>query len=386
MSVFRQQHTLATASRYASPRDGNAILPIVYGVNLGSGTGRWVCPCINTATYQYLYSDSPVLSVANGNTVRVYKDGVLQTSGYTFTASGTDANGKTIAYITFAANPGDSAVISAQGSGKINGSGTLIQHPLDILADIITYAGGSTSAFDATAWAQEYQYASAEGLLGAGVLTHGSRLVQELMLEVLSSFFCTSWVGPSGTLKLQFPRYSVTQDNVVIYLREAECFDHSAVRLRATLCNTAIWNIGKNTMTQQAITPNATFADANPALPAASINRYGVFKKVFDAAWSLSAAVCAKTQRAIYYQYASPRWIVTLTTSDPRVIQVVERGDLVCFSWEKLRDENLLPLVNQIGQVLEIRRNVLQRTATLKIRDTGAYYTGSGTTRDRTRY
>lgn len=130
----------------------------------------------------------------------------------------------------------------------------------------------------------------------------------------------------------------------------------------------------------------ATVAGAS-ALTTAKLSQsfYGLWTRHFDGGWMSSTQTPFSVMRSLYAQYASPRWIVGFTTIDTRAMQL-ERGDLIAYSCDQLRDENALPLVNQIGRVLELTRDPITGTCQLKLLDTGACYTGTGTTRDRTRY
>lgn len=628
-SILRQSHVTGRASRYARPKNPDDVLPIVYGAHydLTRGRGLWVCPCIDTTNQYYLVADHAVLSTANGNNIKVYVDDTLKTTGYTFTPSGTDENGRTIAYLTFSPALADGVVVTCQTQGKIDGNGKLIQHPLDIIKDIVTYAGGSVSDFDAYNWAQEYAYATSKNLMAAGILTHQSRIVQEIVLEILGSFMASTWVSGQDDVKISFLRESASQSDVLLILSEATCSDYQAERLSDNLCNAATFDLAKENVNSGSLYPNwtpynidcdstagsqyavfdasdiwmlttdsgtaglASLWVANPTtrtttrydynagagwtarqfwqlpdgsrkrllwtnnstgqalvwvltsayaysssitlgtvtgyiaygywhdgttgrvvwgdnsanltlwninasdvyvsattashssgfrplrysnatgnrrrllwrnnttgvldlwilnasdayvstvtFPAVtgytargywqngtegkliysntttgapyqrlldandadltsvsevsgasalttgmlSQSRYGVKTRAFDGGWQQSTQTPFAIQRALFNQFGEPRWIVGFTTTDTRA-QQLERGDLIAYSCETLRDENALPLVNQIGRILELTRDPIAGTCQIKVLDTGAYLQTSGV-RDRTRY
>lgn len=630
-SILRQSHITGRASRYARPKNSDDVLPIVYGGHLdyARGRGKWVCPCIDTTNQYYLVADHAVLSVANGNTIRVWVDDTLKTTGYTFTPSGTDENGRTIAYLTFSPALADSVTVTVQCQGKIDSGGLLIQNPIAIIQDIVTYAGGTTADFDAYNIVQESAYATSKNLMAAGILTHQSRLVQELVLEVLGSFLASSWVSGQDDVKISFLRDTVSQSDIALFLSEATCSEYTTERMRENLCNSTTFDLVKDAAHDGYIYPNwspynidcdadagtqynitdagdtwmltsdgatagnaslwiadpktgittrynytasanwvaqkyfqlpngnrkrllwsnaltgaavvweltnsytvgtvyamgtlgaswgcfgywhdgttgisvrgntatnetrlyvlnssdaegaysgwtiagylpvqysrpqsnrirlalrrtadnlfsvwtlnssnvyvsnkdftiysgfrprsywhngtdgklvyanattgapyqrildandtdiANVADVSGASAIAtsklSQSRDGVQPRAFDGGWMSSTQTPFAVQRALYNQYAQPRWIVSMTTTDLRAMQL-ERGDLIAYSCDQLRDENALPLVNQIGRVLELTRDPIAGTCQLRVLDTGSYYTGSGTTRDRTRY
>lgn len=626
-SILRQSHVTGRASRYARPKNSDDVLPIVYGTHydLVRGRGLWTCPCIDTTNQYYLVADHAVLSVANGNNIKVYVNNTLKTTGYTFTPSGTDENGKTIAYLTFSPALADSDVVTCQTHGKIDSDGKLIQHPLDIIKDIVTDAGGSISDFDAYNYAAEYNYATAHNLMAAGILTHQSRLVQELVLEILGSFLASTWVSGQDDVKISFLRETASQNDVMLILSEATCSDYQAERLAANLCNASTFDLVNDSAHNGVLYPNWTpynidcdatagsqyttmdagdtwlltsdlgvaglaslwiadpktqtttrynyapgagwtvrqyhqlpdgsrkrlfmtrasdgaalvynldssyavssstlirtvagwtalgywhdgttgrvcwtnsagshtldtinasdayvsqismtlagyvpirygnatgnrrrlmwratsgnhtlwtlnaydayvsattvlavtgytlraywhngtdgkliynntttgapyqrILDANDtdianvadvagasAITAGKLSqsRYGVKTRAFDGGWMSSPQTPFAVMRALYWQFSQPRWIVGFITTDTRA-QQLERGDLIAYSCDQLRDENALPLVNQIGRILELTRDPIAGTCQIKVLDTGAYLQSSGV-RDRTRY
>lgn len=120
---------------------------------------------------------------------------------------------------------------------------------------------------------------------------------------------------------------------------------------------------------------------------ASSIAKYGDQFRILDTPWLQRGSGEAPTiiKNSLLWRYAFPRWVVSLTAHNPQYLRL-ERGDYVCWSWQQLHDENGLPLVNQIGRILEITRNPLEGSATLTLLDTGEYYQNGVGERDRTRY
>jgi hypothetical protein len=115
-----------------------------------------------------------------------------------------------------------------------------------------------------------------------------------------------------------------------------------------------------------------------------SQSKYGVQSRQFTGGWMQDITTPIPIQHALYAQYAHVPWVLTIPSAQRDLFRV-ERGDLVCFSWDALRDENNLPLVNQIGRVLEITPDPLSDTLNLKVLATESYYQSNGV-RDRNRY
>ena len=64
---------LPRSGRYSNPRRGGEILPLVYGdCTIGGDGGVWTCPCVDKSGHVYAVAAHPVLSAAQGNTIRVF--------------------------------------------------------------------------------------------------------------------------------------------------------------------------------------------------------------------------------------------------------------------------------------------------------------------------
>jgi len=110
---------LDRASRYSSPLNSNDRLPIPYGDLTDGSTGVWTLPCIDTANFVYCFGDCEVLTVAGGNSISIYADGVLvNPADYTFDESNNYEAKGLISTITFTSDQANK-VISARGKGKV---------------------------------------------------------------------------------------------------------------------------------------------------------------------------------------------------------------------------------------------------------------------------
>ena len=68
--------------------------------------------------------------------------------------------------------------------------------------------------------------------------------------------------------------------------------------------------------------------------------------------------------------------MLTIEDGSLRALEV-EPDDYVAFSVPWMRSKNLEPLVNQIGEVIEVNYDLGEQGMELKIRDTGFFLTSS---------
>jgi len=171
---------------------------MVYGDVTDGDTGNWQAYCIDTVNFVYAFAGHAVLSVANGNTVKVYQDDVLVASGYTFDESNDYESQGIIATITFTTDQGN-ATITVSGCGIASGS-VLLENGIDLINDLlITRAGFSSAIFDATAKATARSIFDSQGYFAAGVITQDVK-IWDLIQQMLGSFLGSAWISGAGTL------------------------------------------------------------------------------------------------------------------------------------------------------------------------------------------
>jgi len=192
---------LARAGRYSSPKNTNDRLPIVYGDLTDGNEGIWPLPCIDTTNFVYCYAAHAVLSVANGNSISIYADGVLvDPANYTFNQSNNYESQGIIATVTFTSDQ-ESKTISARGKGKDSG-GILLDNIIDILEDFLRIeCGFDLSIFEATA--KSTARAKCEGQIykAAGVI-NGDIEVWQQIIQMMGSFLGSAWLNGQGQLVL----------------------------------------------------------------------------------------------------------------------------------------------------------------------------------------
>ena len=219
---------LATTSRYGSPgvNQQNVILPLPYG-NLieNSDEAVWVCPQIGTLTY--CVAGWPIQSVAQGNTITVYVDGVLTAAGWTFDESDNFESQGNIATLTFSVDPG--GIVSVRCNGKYTTK--LLTNPVDIIEDWIAYAAGILGALswetEPTSFTKGKLYCDDQSFVAAGVILSNNTLGFWIK-TILASFFGSFRFNSAGKLEISFLNADY-ELNVVETLQE-----HEAIRLEAT--------------------------------------------------------------------------------------------------------------------------------------------------------
>ncbi|MDP2827196.1 MAG: carboxypeptidase-like regulatory domain-containing protein [Sulfuricellaceae bacterium] len=107
----------------------DAVLPVVYG-----DLSQSAVPVIKLSAIEYLAADHPATITA------VYVDG-QETKGWAG-STGTDASGHAYCQLTLAAPPESGAEITVAMQGKRHPiTGALLEHPADILQDLLSLAG-----------------------------------------------------------------------------------------------------------------------------------------------------------------------------------------------------------------------------------------------------
>lgn len=109
----------------------DAVLPVIYG-----DLSQSAVPLVKISETEYLAADHPATVTA------VYVDG-QETQGWK-SVTETDITGHAFCQITLAAKPEQGAEITASMQGKRHATtGALIEHPADVLQDLLSLAGKS---------------------------------------------------------------------------------------------------------------------------------------------------------------------------------------------------------------------------------------------------
>jgi len=192
---------LPRAGRYSNAKSANDPLPLVYGDLTDGSEGIWVLPCIDTVNFVYCYAGHAVQSIAEGNSINIYADGVLvDPANYSFNES-IDYEGKgLIATIAFTVDQANT-VIAARGKGKVS-AGVLMENIIDMVDDFLTVEGGfDPSVFEATFKAQARAKFEAQGYKAAGIIQEDDSF-WDIIIEMMGSFLGSAYRNGSGQLVL----------------------------------------------------------------------------------------------------------------------------------------------------------------------------------------
>lgn len=367
--ILTDTYYLRKSAAYADAKQTGDYLPLPYGdLTVATAGGVWACPYIDTVNFKYLVADCEIETTG----LEIYVGQVLQSGGYSVST----VTGQTI--VDFVAEPTDT--VYARGQGK-KVSGAVLQHPLDILEDILTEAGWDMSdGIDETAWHTAYNIATAQGYEAAGVILK-DMTIQKICTALLGSFLGSFWQDAAGKLIVNLDN-SVTTYTIRGFLAERDLRDVQATQQLDQIFNQVeayfaptFGQVDKR-FTEGADLDFAGYDDGDTTKSADSQAIYGVRKRSIELAWVYDPAMANLIQTRLIERFAAfprPRWYFIATETTLRNLHV-QRGDFVCFSWQGIYDENRLPLRNQIGQVLNKRVMMNSNEIAFEIQDTGVYY------------
>ncbi len=364
---IEKTYSLGRAWRYAHPRTSTDYLPAVYGDVKGGNKGLWNCPCIDTVNFYYLIADSTVLSAANGNVFTVYdKDNaVIDSAGYTIVDDHTDENGRHVAIINFTADQEANEPISIRCCGKNDGA-SLIENPIEVIADFITnLAGGEAADFDA--FALQRAKISAAAYKAAGLIT-GDRSIGTTLSEILYSFHGDWWINHQGKLMIVLNIIEQTY-NWTDELFERSLDNFTATRDEKNLCNQAAVEYCYNyrTAAYEEGDDGSTTADA------LSQNIHGEKSTTLQFKWCRDATTVTAIQTIIVNRLKNPIWMISFDEVTLENIHY-EKGDFVLLNHSTLYDDQQNEFENRIVQVLTKVSNFNDRTISFEIIDKGISY------------
>jgi len=369
---------LGWSSRYANPESQDEILPVVYGdLTINATGGVLKAVCIDTVNFYYLIADHAILSEANGNVITVYEDGVVISAGFTITTSGADENGKTIAYLDFASLPSGDITVSLMGID--DGSGNLLENPIDILEDLLTL-------MSVTDPQNSQAFLETKALATANSYTAASIILQEQPKEfwvksILSSFLGDFWHNGDNELVISLDTLGTTSYNIRAALNEND-FDLENMtpeRLRENICNQAVMQYAPyfvdfdRRFSAGVSSSFGAVEDGDSTKDALSQVRFGVQDHTFQPPWIRADNVASTLQSKIVAAFKDSKWVLDVTEQNFRHCYI-EKGDYVVASCHLLRNNSGGLLKNHIWRVLEVERDFDNYTISFKLLDTEAYY------------
>jgi len=368
--TLNDTYYLSRTGRYNNPLNSNDRLPIVYGDLTDGTSGNWILPCIDTVNHVYCYAAHEVLSVADGNSVSIYKDGVLVDPGdYVFDESDNYEFEGTIAKITFSTDQGN-AVISARGKGKAS-SGKLISNIVDILYDFLTVENAWTAGdFDATKKAAASQTFQSKLYIAAGVV-HQDIQIWALLAQMMGSFLGTVYLDGNGLICLEIDDGVTSETDRVAIIPKRNTNFISATQLLDNLINQCPASYGYDYVNDNDFkyhTDDSTHGDA------VSQAIYGIRKpsEPYRFYWCRDLTTVHAVQDVIVGKYKNGVWEV-IFENIARMAVHVDVGDIIAATIDRLYDENGLQYTNHLWRVLAVAPDYQSAKIKFTAQDTGYY-------------
>lgn len=366
--------SLITASRYARPADGAAIIPDVYG-DFSSGGLRGPIPAVLVDTTNFIYAAA---AHAVQSIDQVWVDDVLQTATVDYTANVSydlESQG-TIAVIDFVSQP--SGEVSWRGVGKQSG-GSLISGAIDQIEDLLTTrAGGVSGDFNSAALARAKAVVASEGYTPAWVI-QDTRQIGEWLTEMLFNVMGRYRVAGDGKLEFFIDDGSTPFPLDCHIVASRDCVDgEEGVEFEAdyqhvvnalTIFYQYSWSKGE-----------ASTVDTSREA-SVSKNAYGETRKIVTLRGLRASADIATWATVVFersdYRNRVEGARVTFSVDGARCAHVTP-GDFVSFSWDwgPTRESNS-QYRNEILQVLTVQHQPGpgRLKTTITALDTGYYLT-----------
>ncbi len=193
-------HSIARASRYASPASGSDALPIVYGdltAPARTEAGVYTLPRIDTAgAGTYCIAAHEIA----GSAVLFDDDGEIGAGDYTLNFANDFQSKGVIATAAFSVAPSGS--VTAVCKGKKNASGTLIENPAEVAEDLaLGHWGFTDQEIDRQALSRAVASAAAQGYAAAGVISDDHEPA-DVLTDLLGNFLGRFEVDAFGRLKI----------------------------------------------------------------------------------------------------------------------------------------------------------------------------------------
>ena len=364
---------LGRAGRYANPLNTGDRLPIVYG-NLTDGTaGIWQLPCIDTVNFVYCFSDSAVLTVAGGNSINIYADGVLVApANYVFNASNNYEAEGVISTVTFTSDRGN-AIITARGKGKVLTGTTLMENVIDIVNDFLVVENDFTSAiYEATAKARAAQVFTAQAYAAAGVIAEDAE-IWEIITEMMASFLGNAYLDGDGDLVLEIDDntlpYQYGQAGIIpgVEAPLLEAKQRLFNIINRCPCNYA-YSYAQGEFKRE--TDDSGQADTK------SQNIYGLRKPntPYQFYWCRDLVSVQTVQAIIVAKFKNPLYEIEI--EDQTLQRVgIDVGDIIIHTVDSLYDKTETPFYNHYWRVLGVDRDFGRGTIRFRCLQTNYYLT-----------
>ena len=351
MTLLSDTYYLPRTSRYASPLAGNDRQPLPYGDLTDGSSGVWILPCIDTVNHVYCFSASPVLTVAEGNSISIYADDVLvDPADYTFNASNDYEGNGDIATITFTVDKANS-IVSARGKGKAS-AGVLIENIIDILDEFLTAENDFTSAlYEPTAKARAREVFSGQGYKAAGVLVEDD-VIWNIVNRMMSSFLGSAFFNGYGQLFLNIDTGVVSGSGQPDIIPQRETVLQNAKQRLINLINRCPANYAYNYVAGEfkRQTNDSDHADA------ISISIHGTREPntPYQFYWCRDLGSIQAMQDIIVGKFKDPLYEIEIDDITLKRMGV-DVGDIVIHSEDGLYEKSGDPLINQLWLINSVR-------------------------------
>lgn len=362
---------LNRASRYSAPMNSNDCLPLVYGDHTDGTEGIWTLPCINTSIYVYCYAGHAVLTVAGGNSINIYADGVLvNPADYTFSVSNNYESKGIIATITFTGDQANKA-ITARGKGKVLTGTTLMDNIIDIVNDFLTFENDFTSSlFEASYKARASQIFTSQGYKAAGVIIQDG-VIWDIITEMMASFLGSAYVNGNGELALEIDNGTLLQyGETVIRKSDASLID---AKLKLTnIINQCPANYAYNYVFGEFKKETNDTAHADIA----SQGVHGVRKPdtPYQFYWCRDLTSVQKIQDIIISKLKNPIYEIEIECISLKHIHL-DQGDVFIHSIDSLYDSDGLQLLNNYWRTISVRPDFSKAKINFRALQTAYYMT-----------
>ena len=355
MTKLSDTYFLKRAGSYSNPLNSNQRLPIIYG-NLTDGiAGNWELPCLNATDWVYAYAGSEVLSVANGNTIVIYENGLVLTSGgvdYTFNAANNYEGHGTIATIDMV-NPKLNAIITATGKGKPTAAAgaTLMENIIDIVNDFLTVENDFTSAlYEATAKATAAAIFTGQSYKAAGAIVEDVP-IWETIMNMMGSFLGSAFINGQGELILDIDVNTIPLGMADI-IPKGDAFLTDAKIKRDNIINQCPCNYAYSYTNYEF----KKHTDATAHADAISQSVFGMRtpSTPYQFYWCRDLTSVQKVQDYIVAKLKNPIYEIEITDATLKRVGV-DIGDFIAWSADSLYGQDGIQLLNNFWKIISVR-------------------------------
>ena len=358
--------TLPKSGVYTNPANDTDPLSLVYGDLTDGSTGIWVLPHIDTVNHVYAFAGDETLSVANGNVVTVYVDGVLASPQPTFDESDNYESQGIISTVTFAS--AQSGTVSARGKGKptVASGSSLMTNPIDIIDDLMTGAGISQSDYNQTAKAKARQNAVSQGYIAAGVLTADGK-AWDILQDILNTFNTPksqAYTDGQGLLVLTIDTGLLGIDDSFNLIPKYNLKFSSGVQRLDDIVNSVNGAYRFNYVASQ------YYSDVLDITDSQSINSYGTQPASFTFPWCRNSGNVTTILNLTIEDFKNPLWFVSGMDITLGSLNL-DIGALVVASVRDLFDLQGNELINEYWRIMSF--NPGEDGIKLMLLDTGSF-------------